>query len=39
MPTGGSPEDIAWCAVHLASAESAWVTGGNLPVDGGVLAK
>lgn len=35
----GTPEDIAWCAVYLASDESAWVTGGNFPVDGGVLAK
>ncbi|MFF3205708.1 SDR family oxidoreductase [Streptomyces sp. NPDC002962] len=41
IPLGrvGTAEDIAWCAVHLASEESAWVTGGNLPVDGGVLAK
>lgn len=41
IPLGrvGTPEDIAWCAVYLASRESAWVTGGNFPVDGGVLAK
>ncbi|MEU9265791.1 SDR family oxidoreductase [Streptomyces sp. NPDC048251] len=41
IPLGrvGTPEDIAWCAVYLASQESAWVTGGNFPVDGGVLAK
>ncbi|MEU9341962.1 SDR family oxidoreductase [Streptomyces sp. NPDC048278] len=41
IPLGrvGRPEDIAWCAVYLASDESAWVTGGNFPVDGGVLAK
>ncbi|WP_217547612.1 SDR family NAD(P)-dependent oxidoreductase [Streptomyces sp. GbtcB6] len=41
IPLGrvGTPEDIAWCAVYLASDESAWVTGGNFPVDGGVLAK
>jgi NAD(P)-dependent dehydrogenase (short-subunit alcohol dehydrogenase family) len=41
IPLGrvGRPEDIAWCAVYLASAEAAWVTGGNFPVDGGVLAK
>jgi NAD(P)-dependent dehydrogenase (short-subunit alcohol dehydrogenase family) len=31
----GKPEDIAWCAVYLASDESAWVTGANFPVDGG----
>ncbi|MEU6539997.1 SDR family oxidoreductase [Streptomyces sp. NPDC047000] len=41
IPLGrvGRPEDIAWCAVYLISDESAWVTGGNFPVDGGVLAK
>lgn len=41
IPLGrvGRPEDIAWCAVYLVSEESAWVTGGNFPVDGGVLAK
>lgn len=41
IPLGrvGRPEDIAWCAVYLASDESAWVTGGNFPVDGGVMAK
>jgi NAD(P)-dependent dehydrogenase (short-subunit alcohol dehydrogenase family) len=31
----GKPEDIAWCAVYLASDEAAWVTGANIPVDGG----
>jgi len=34
----GQPEDIAWCAVFLASNESGWVTGANFPVDGGVMA-
>jgi NAD(P)-dependent dehydrogenase (short-subunit alcohol dehydrogenase family) len=34
----GRPEDIAWCAVYLASDESGWVTGANFPVDGGVMA-
>ena len=40
IPLGrvGTPEDIAWCAVYLASDEAAWVTGGNFPVDGGVMA-
>lgn len=33
----GRPEDIAWCAVFLASDESSWVTGANFPVDGGVM--
>ncbi|MFT4046781.1 MAG: SDR family NAD(P)-dependent oxidoreductase [Solimonas sp.] len=34
----GQPEDIAWCAVFLASDESSWVTGANFPVDGGVMS-
>jgi NAD(P)-dependent dehydrogenase (short-subunit alcohol dehydrogenase family) len=34
----GTPEDIAWCVVFLASDESGWITGANVPVDGGVLA-
>ena len=33
----GQPEDIAWCAVFLASDEAAWITGANFPVDGGVM--
>lgn len=32
----GQPEDIAWCAVFLASDESSWLTGAMIPVDGGV---
>ena len=31
----GTPEDIAHAVVYLASAESGFVTGINLPVDGG----
>lgn len=34
----GLPEDIAYAAVFLASDESQWITGANLPIDGGVLA-
>jgi len=31
----GSPEDIAWAAVYLASPAARFVTGATLPVDGG----
>ncbi|HTW99722.1 MAG TPA: SDR family oxidoreductase [Acidimicrobiales bacterium] len=34
----GEPQDIANCALYLASDESSWVTGSNFVIDGGVLA-
>jgi NAD(P)-dependent dehydrogenase (short-subunit alcohol dehydrogenase family) len=35
----GTPEDIAYFALYLASDESSWVTGGVFPIDGGVTAQ
>ena len=34
----GAPEDIGYAAIYLASDESTWVTGVDLPVDGGSTA-
>ena len=34
----GQPDEIAGCAVFLASDESRWMTGAAIPVDGGYLA-
>ncbi|MFG2328461.1 SDR family NAD(P)-dependent oxidoreductase [Streptomyces sp. NPDC048604] len=40
IPLGrpGRPEDLAGAAVFLASAESSWMTGGDMAVDGGEVA-
>ena len=32
----GKPEDIAWAIIYLLSDASAWVTGHELVIDGGV---
>jgi len=34
----GMPDDVVAAIVFLAGAESGWITGTTLPVDGGVLA-
>ncbi|WP_221800917.1 SDR family NAD(P)-dependent oxidoreductase [Oceanobacter mangrovi] len=34
----GQPEDIGYAAIYLASDEASWVTGADLPVDGGSTA-
>ena len=39
LPVAGTPEDIGYCAVYLASEESKFVTGTNITVDGGATAK
>jgi NAD(P)-dependent dehydrogenase (short-subunit alcohol dehydrogenase family) len=40
IPLGriGQPEDVAELAVYLASAESSWLTGVAIPLDGGISA-
>ena len=35
----GTPRDIGYAALYLASDESCWVTGVSLPVDGGYTAR
>jgi NAD(P)-dependent dehydrogenase (short-subunit alcohol dehydrogenase family) len=41
QPNGfnGSPEDIGWGCVYLASDESRFVNGVELPIDGGLVAR
>ena len=39
LPIVGTPEDIAYCAVYLASDEARFVTGANFMVDGGLTAQ
>ncbi len=34
----GYPEDVAWCALFLASDEASWVTAADFSVDGGARA-
>lgn len=34
----GQPEDVAYCALYLASNEAAWVTGADFAIDGGTTA-
>src|SRR5262249_56173380 len=40
IPLGrvGEPEDIARCALFLASDDSSWISGTEIVVDGGALA-
>lgn len=35
----GLPIDVAYAVLYLASDESTWVTGVNLPIDGGFMAR
>ena len=38
LGTEGTPWDVAWAAVFLASDEARWISGVTLPVDGGLFA-
>ncbi len=35
----GRPMDVAYAVLYLASDEADWVTGVNLPIDGGYTAR
>lgn len=35
----GRPNDVAYAVLYLASDESTWITGINLPIDGGYTAR
>lgn len=39
LPRFGHPEDVAYCALYLASDESAFATGAEFVIDGGNTAK
>lgn len=34
----GQPEDVARCAVYLASDEASWVTGADFAIEAGATA-
>ena len=38
LGTEGTPWDVAWLALFLASDEARWISGVTIPVDGGLLA-